>query len=38
MDPRELNLLILMVGVLLSVIIIAGPTLYQDWKKRRQKR
>jgi len=38
MSAVEINLMILMVGVLIVALILAGPTLYQDYKKRRQKR
>jgi|GEM_PF-2503200 hypothetical protein len=37
MDLRELNLVVLMVGVLVIALILAGPTLYRDYKKRHQK-
>jgi hypothetical protein len=38
MNQQELNLLILIVGVLIFALILAGPTLYQDYKKRHDKR
>lgn len=38
MSAVEINLMILMVGVFIVALILAGPTLYQDYKKRKQKR
>jgi len=37
MDPRELNLWILMIGVLVVALVLAGPTLYRDYKRRHHK-
>lgn len=37
MSTMEINFMILMVGVLVVALILAGPTLYQDYKKRKRK-
>lgn len=37
MSAVEINLMILMVGVFIVALILAGPTLYNDYKKRHRK-
>jgi len=33
----ELNFFILLVGVVIAALVLAGPTLYHDYKKRHRK-
>lgn len=37
MSQTEINFSILLIGVLIAALVLAGPTLYQDYKKRRRK-
>jgi hypothetical protein len=38
MDPRELNLAILIIGVVVVGLVLALPTIYYDYKDRRDKK